>query len=408
MASLYDSTSNSSSLQYDPELLRKYGLNYDRATQIANTPFTPYPNQRVADYTPGMRAGVDSIWNWATDPTAANTLDSAVTGAKDFSSYKAPTIGAPGTLNARSISSPTVTPQMLAGMDLSAYQNPFNQQVLDASLSDLSRARDIQRVSDNQSATRANAFGGSRQGVADSLTNDAYLRNVSSTSANLRKAGYDSAVAGATGDIARRYDADTFNATNRMNVDRYNASAGDAGDIFNINNRMAVDEKNAANDISSAGLRLRGTGLMADLADKQDSMGKDRAQAVYGLGKDEQANTQAKYDASYNEFMRQIGYPAQTQDLLNSTLNGFPRQTTGTNTSTQNPGIGSQIQSWAGLAGGAASLLNQVGAGDWFSGAADAIPTSDWSSYLDSLSINDTPNFDWNASWFDAPDFSFF
>ncbi len=148
--------------------------------------------------------------------------------------YTPTQISAPGAVQAGNVSASPITAGMLRDTDLSAYMNPYTQNVIDTSLADLSRARDMQRVADNQAATRASAFGGSRQGVADLLTNDAYLRNVSSTSATLRNAGYDKAVQGAVSDLDRLlnasqfnsnqgYDAQKTNAANRLTADQFNS-----------------------------------------------------------------------------------------------------------------------------------------------------------------------------------------
>lgn len=87
------------------------------------------------------------------------------------------------------------------------YMNPFQQEVIDRTLADIERARQMQRVSDSQGATSAGAFGGSRHGVMDSLTNEAALREAGSAAANLRSAGYDRAVDTGFRDVANQYQA---------------------------------------------------------------------------------------------------------------------------------------------------------------------------------------------------------
>ena len=78
--------------------------------------------------------------------------------------------------------------------DPSRYFNPFEDQVVDGVLGDIERSRGMQRVNDAQGATSAGAWGGSRHGVADSLTNEGALRTAGSTAANLRQKGYRDAV----------------------------------------------------------------------------------------------------------------------------------------------------------------------------------------------------------------------
>ena len=77
--------------------------------------------------------------------------------------------------------------------DVSRYMNPYEDQVVQGALGDIERSRGMQRVSDAQGATQAGAWGGSRHGVADSLTNEAALRQAATTAGNLRQQGYDRA-----------------------------------------------------------------------------------------------------------------------------------------------------------------------------------------------------------------------
>jgi len=73
---------------------------------------------------------------------------------------------------------------------ISQFMNPYQEEVIGSAMSDIERQRQMQQVSDAAAATRAGAFGGSRQGVVDALTNEAALRQGASTSAQLRSQGY--------------------------------------------------------------------------------------------------------------------------------------------------------------------------------------------------------------------------
>jgi hypothetical protein len=65
--------------------------------------------------------------------------------------------------------------------------------VVQRSLADVGGALDVQRLKDRQAATAAKAFGGSRQGVAESLTNAAAIKQAADTAAQLRASGYGQA-----------------------------------------------------------------------------------------------------------------------------------------------------------------------------------------------------------------------
>lgn len=113
----------------------------------------------------------------------------------------------------------------LAGTDLTPYTNPFQSQVIDQALADIDRVRQGEIAQNNASATKANAWGGSRHGVVDAGTNEAALRSSASTSAALRAQGYADAQRLAQGDIDRRYQADVFNEGQRFNASQYNLNA---------------------------------------------------------------------------------------------------------------------------------------------------------------------------------------
>lgn len=102
-------------------------------------------------------------------------------------------------------------PQSLGGMDLSQFQNPFQQQVLDPALADIERQRQMGVNDVGLAATRAGAFGGSRQGVAEAETNRAALDAVARTSGGLRSQGFQQAQGAAQQDIANQLAGQQLN-----------------------------------------------------------------------------------------------------------------------------------------------------------------------------------------------------
>ena len=76
-----------------------------------------------------------------------------------------------------------------AGMnqpDIMSFQNPYTQQVIDASMADLERQRLMQQNQLGAQATAANAFGGSRQGIAEAETNRAFAQQGGQLASGLR------------------------------------------------------------------------------------------------------------------------------------------------------------------------------------------------------------------------------
>ena len=77
--------------------------------------------------------------------------------------------------------------------DIQQFMNPYEDQVVQNTLADIERSRQMQALRDSQQATASRAFGGSRQGVQSALTNEAALRTAATTAAGLRQSGYTQA-----------------------------------------------------------------------------------------------------------------------------------------------------------------------------------------------------------------------
>lgn len=87
-----------------------------------------------------------------------------------------------------------------AGMnqpDIMAFQNPYTQQVIDASMADLERQRLMQQNQLGAQATAAGAFGGSRQGIAEAETNRAFAQQGGQLASGLRMQGFNTALGAA-------------------------------------------------------------------------------------------------------------------------------------------------------------------------------------------------------------------
>jgi hypothetical protein len=79
------------------------------------------------------------------------------------------------------------------GEEIAAFQNPYEQMVVQNTLQDIEDQRRMGQLAEAQRATAARAFGGSRQGVQQALTNQAALRQAATAAANLRQQGFGEA-----------------------------------------------------------------------------------------------------------------------------------------------------------------------------------------------------------------------
>jgi len=76
---------------------------------------------------------------------------------------------------------------------LQQYTNPYETQVVNQSLADLERSRLMAQNVGGAQASAANAFGGSRQGIAEAETNRAFAEQAARTASGLRQTGYQNA-----------------------------------------------------------------------------------------------------------------------------------------------------------------------------------------------------------------------
>ena len=112
--------------------------------------------------------------------------------------------------------SPTVQAQnvqagQLGSTNLNPYFNPFESQVVNQSLQDIERSRQIQQNQTAAQAEAAGAYGGSRSGVLEAETNRGFAEQAARTASQLRQAGFTNAQQMAQQDIATRMQASLAN-----------------------------------------------------------------------------------------------------------------------------------------------------------------------------------------------------
>ncbi len=231
--------SGNSASSIDPNLLNLILQNYSRAQGIANQPYQPYTGQLSAGLNPTQQQAGAMYQNL---PNAgASTLNSAIGNAQ------------PSTI--------------AQGMD--TYKNPYQQDVINTTLADLDRQRQMAISQGQGAATQSGAYGGSRHGVADSLTNEAYGRIGAQTSAQLNQQGFNTAA---------------------------NLSGQDIGN------------------------RLQSAGLLGQLGQQQFGNAQTSANSILGYGTLGQQTDQAALDRQLQQFQAAQQWPFQTQALTNQSL----------------------------------------------------------------------------------------
>ena len=100
------------------------------------------------------------------------------------------------------------TNQAMSGpLNVGAFNNPYQQQVIDNTAQDIERQRQMAINNLGAQAQGAGAYGGSRQGVAEGVTNAEFGRMAANQLGNMRMQGYNTAMANAMADRSARLGA---------------------------------------------------------------------------------------------------------------------------------------------------------------------------------------------------------
>jgi hypothetical protein len=159
---------------------------YGRAKEAADTPFQAYTGDRFAGMSPEeqqMGASIQSLFGSAFggfDPTAQ---------LQQLAGQQAPQLGD--------------VPSLL-DMDISAYESPYQQRVIDLTEQDFARRRDLQQQQAQDVAMRSGAFGGSRGTIYEQEALRPLIEQEARTVADIRDRGYGQALGAAESDIARK------------------------------------------------------------------------------------------------------------------------------------------------------------------------------------------------------------
>lgn len=286
--------------EIDPDVKRRFLDLYSQAQDVAAQPFQLYTADRFAPLNADQQAALGQLRG------NAGLLSGALPGALD---------ALQGGLDP---SIRDVSTQPITSLNTAQFLNPFTDAVINTGLSDLDRARQMAIGQGEDQALAAGAFGGSRQGVADSLTNEAFARQAADLSANLRQQGFSQAQQTAQ-------QLATGNATRALQAQQLNQGAD-------------LNRAQLANQVAGGlvNLGLGGAGLLGQAGDVL------------------QQQAQRPLDFAYQQFLAQQAEGARDIGLLNSVLSGIPG---GGGTVTQ-PGGSAAAGFLGGALGGA-----QIGSG---------------------------------------------
>jgi hypothetical protein len=222
------------------------------------------PTQQFAGYNPLYQAGEEALVNTALAGPGISGTDLAAQMAAYGGVYQ------PGQITAQQ----TNLSMGQGPGSIGSYMNPYTSAVRTNALADLESARRAAIQQTGERATAARAFGGSRQGVAEALTNQGFAKQAATLGTTLNEQAFNQAMAMQQADIGRRSAADIANQ-----------QAG----------------------LQGAQLRLGGASQLGNLAAQQQALRLGGAQAVMGAGGARQALDQQQMDAIRNIGLQRLG-----------------------------------------------------------------------------------------------------
>ena len=385
---------------------------YNLGKGVSQQPFIPYTGAQVAGFNPdqlrqfeatrGMvgasqqydpRAGLQALATAPTPtispvtgrtaqigqvaaPQAATIQTMPTFGGATIQQLQGPTAAQIGTVQA---------PQFrgLLDADISAYQSPYQQQVIDFALQDIQRQSDLARGQAQSRAIGAGAFGGSRSALIESEATRPFAEQAARTAASLRQSGFQQAQQAAQADLARQQQLGVFGAEQAqqraLQQAQLEQQAGLTG--FGAERERALRQADLAQQAGLAGQDIAAQRAIqqAQLQQQAGLLGAEQAQAraleqarlaqqtgmaeldiagrtammqpelelrarqqqagllggqledqyrslglLGGVGQQQQQLQQRAQDQAYNEFLRASGYGQQQLSTLLSGLSGMP------------------------------------------------------------------------------------
>jgi hypothetical protein len=245
---------------------------YDKAEEIADAPYQAYGGDMLAGFTPEQEQ------SFAAYQSAIGTGSGALSQA--VNTVTGLTGAMPGDVQAHTV-----------GDTLEDYMNPFTSNVIDSSIADMNKSRQLAMNQLSANATTGGAFGGARHGVAEGATNENYFDTVAQMVNQQQQSGYTQAMNQYMSDLSQRTDVDVINQQNQMEAMRGQGQAAQ---------------------------------LLAGLSEQQRGQAFGDAQVLGDIGSEQQAMNQAQMDLEYQQFLEEQNYPLSQLTTLQSAFGQTP------------------------------------------------------------------------------------
>ena len=265
---------------YAEELLGKAQLYTDPDIN----PYMQYMGERVAQFTPLQQQSYDNAALMQTAPQLGDAT--AMAGMAGL-----------GALNTQYTFNPFQT-QQFTGNNVQGYMSPYMQNVVDIQQREAQRQADIAGTTQQANATKAGAFGGSR---------DAIMRSEAARNLALQK-----------GDIQAKGLQDAY----QQAMQQFNQSQAQ---------NLAGNQLNAQQQQFGAGLGLQGLQTAGTMANNLANIGQTQYGQNMGLldvqnkfGAQQQTQVQNVLNNQYQDYLNSQNYPYKQMGFMSDMIRGLP------------------------------------------------------------------------------------
>lgn len=200
-------------------------------------------------------------------------------------------------------------PQQFTGAAAQQYMSPYVENVLNRQMAEVQRQFDIEQAGRDASAVQAGAFGGSRRYVQDALAQEAASRQKADIYGTGMQTAYEQA--------AQQFGADR--------AARMQAEQAMAGELGRVQGAQSAEEAAAQQrQLQALGFGGEQAAQLAGYGAQEQANQVQLAQLAEAAGKSMQAYQQAGLDISYEDFLRQQGFPESQMQIMSSILRGVP------------------------------------------------------------------------------------
>jgi hypothetical protein len=308
------STTNSqstSSNTVNPHQMQQFQDNINNVQANGSSFTSPFTGEMVAALTPQQLQAEQQLTGVATDPTYTNNISGATSAVQ----------GILGNLPSGQVNATPVNATTIAGTDLTPYLNPYQQDVINSTMTQLGQQRGAAINSDNQAAIAAKAFGNSRAGVNTALTNQYYDQDAASTLAGLN----------------------TNNFTNAEQMAAQDAATKNQVGEFNSGQDLTAQQDSVQNKINSGVLGINAADAVNNLTNSNFDLAANQGGILGNVGQQQQTQQQNQDTAAMQAWLEGKELTAEQQQMVNQALGIMPVEQTvnqnGTSTTSTNSGI---------------------------------------------------------------------